>query len=102
MIQGNFIGTDITGVVLLGNGDDGVLVTASTDDTISGNTIAGNAGRGVAITRNGTGVSVLGNSIFSNGRLGIDLHDPIFDAGGVSPNDEGDGETAETTAELPA
>lgn len=100
LIQGNFIGTDITGTQLLGNGLNGVFVNVSTNNTIGGpvttagappgNVIAGNANSGVFLnaTTSITGLSVLGNSIFSNAGLGIDLN-----GDGISLNDEGDPDT---------
>ena len=100
LVQGNFIGTDITGTQLLGNGSDGVLVTVSTNNMIGGhvttageppgNLIAGNAGNGVALVAGSqtTEISVLGNSIFSNGGLGIDLN-----GDGVTLNDSCDSDT---------
>jgi hypothetical protein len=99
-VQGNFIGTDITGTQMLGNGGDGVLVQANNgpanNNTIGGispaagqdpgNTIAGNGGQGVSV--NGPiGIAVLGNSMHSNGALGIDLG-----ADGVTANDDCDGD----------
>lgn len=99
LIQGNFIGTDITGMQLLGNAGDGVFVTVSTNNTIGGqvtapgsppgNVIAGNSGNGVTIgSGQVVGASVLGNSIYSNGALGIDLNQ-----NGVTLNDVGDPDT---------
>ena len=84
VIQGNLIGTDITGTQPLGNVSDGiVLATSATDETVggatagAGNTIAYNGGNAVTIgetaTDASTGNAVLGNSIFSNTGLGIDL-----------------------------
>jgi titin len=76
-IEGNFIGTDVTGLHALGNGGDGVAFAASSgnhvgDDTTAGagNTIAFNGGAGVAIDSGGQN-SILGNSIFANGGGGI-------------------------------
>jgi hypothetical protein len=66
VIRGNFIGTDATRTLSLGNALAGVLVE---DATSTGNTVQG-------------------NSIFSNGSLGIDLN-----ADGVTLNDTGDGDT---------
>jgi hypothetical protein len=84
MVQGNFIGTDVTGTQLLGNGGDGVFATSATNNTIGGtissagtppaNLIAGNAGSGVGAAAGVTGLSIKGNSIHSNGGLGIDLN----------------------------
>ena len=56
MIQGNFIGTKISGTQLLGNAADGIFVVESINNTIGGtvsvpgppgNVIAGNAGNGI-------------------------------------------------------
>ena len=91
LVQNNFIGTDITGTHLLGNGGDGVTLVISFTNTIKSNVIAGNNGAGVNV--NGvfgpiTSISVLGNSIFSNGGLGLDLNND-----GVTLNDLGDPDT---------
>ena len=82
VVAGNYIGTNAAGNQAIGNGSQGVLVSASSDNTIggtvagSGNSIAFNASDGVRI--DGTsgaanGNSILRNAIFSNGALGIDL-----------------------------
>lgn len=88
VVAGNFIGTDATGIGPLGNSGDGVTtVLLANGNRIGGaaagegNLIAFNAGLGVGIDT-GAGNSILGNSIFSNGDLGIDLG---FD--GVTAND---------------
>ncbi len=65
-IQGNLIGTDRNGAQL-GNGGDGVKLSSSS----------------------GNGNSILSNSIFSNGGLGIDLGPNQ----GVNPNDPQDTDT---------
>ena len=95
-LQGNFIGADITGKVLLGNARDGVLIySEATNNTIGGaadgadNVIAGNGRNGILMTDlSGTGNAVLCNSIFANALLGIDLH-----SDGVTPNDQGDSDS---------
>ena len=94
VIQGNFIGTDASGAVALGNTGDGVdTILLANGNTIggapagAGNVIAFNTGLGVGIGT-GTGNAILGNSIFSNGGLGIDLG---FD--GVTANDHCDPDT---------
>jgi hypothetical protein len=96
VIQGNFIGTDVTGTVDLGNRSDGVLVNASTTNNQIGGTVAG-AGNTIAfndeigvdlLNTAGTGNSILGNAIFANGALGIDLG-----GNGVTANDSGDGDS---------
>ncbi len=95
-IRGNFIGTDITGTLDLGNQSDGVLLNAATFNNQiggtaadAGNTIAANGGIGVdVISGAGTGNSLLGNSIHCNGGLGIDL-----DGDSVTANDASDTDT---------
>lgn len=83
VIQANTIGTDGFGAVL-GNGGDGVWIDgASNVDVGAGisNEIAFNGGKGVLVT-GGAGNIITGNSIHSNGGLGIDLG-----GDGVTPND---------------
>ena len=81
-MQGNLIGTDITGKAPLGDEVNGVIVSNNaSSNTIggtaagAGNTIAFNILAGVSV-ESGTGNSILTNSIFSNGKLGIDLVTP--------------------------
>ncbi|MCH8961199.1 MAG: hypothetical protein IH820_07690 [Bacteroidetes bacterium] len=93
LIQGNYIGTDVTGTAALGNGGWGVLIAGGTsNNTIGGtgagaaNTIAFNGEDGVALRANaGTGNAIQQNSLFENTGLGIDLGDD-----GATPNDPGD------------
>jgi titin len=102
LVEGNFIGTKADGVSPLGNGTAGayagVLVANASSGNIIGGTAAGagnviafSAGDGVLIGSEpsgaynmpaGTGNSVLGNSIFGNARIGIDLGPDD----GVTPN----------------
>ncbi len=89
VVQGNFIGTQIDGVSPLGNASDGVIVLQSFNQIGgvgpgAGNTIAFNAASGVFVSA-GTNNAILGNSIFSNSVLGIDLG-----VLGVTTNDVGD------------
>ena len=96
LVQGNFIGTDVTGTLNLGNIDGVVIAGSASDNTIggtasgAGNTIAFNTVPGVALGpfATTTGNAILSNSMFSNGGLGIDLGQD-----GVSPNDAGDADT---------
>ncbi|MGO9920105.1 MAG: Calx-beta domain-containing protein, partial [Isosphaeraceae bacterium] len=85
LVEGNFIGTDVTGMLPLGNEIDGVIFsTGASNNTIGGtgsgqgNTIAFNIDYGVDVD-SGTGDSILTNSIFSNGQLGIFLN-PLTNA----------------------
>jgi hypothetical protein len=77
VVEGNYIGTDVTGTSALGNGE-GVAVLTGTSNVIGGtadgaaNLIAYNRGDGVRVNA-GTGNAIQQNSIFANGGLGIDL-----------------------------
>jgi hypothetical protein len=83
IVLGNSIGTDATGTAALGNGTGVLVANGATGNTIggaaagAGNLIAHNKGAGVAVGSSATDSSVnnaiLSNTIFSNGRLGIDL-----------------------------
>jgi titin len=82
-VQGNYIGTDPTGTINLGNvADPGVRINNSSNNLIggviagAGNVIAFNAFGGVSIQNFGgpaTGNAVEGNAIYGNVGLGIDL-----------------------------
>jgi len=61
----------IKGLAIHGNFNNGIAVNGS-GNTITGNTIASNAGAGISVA-SGSGNTMLGNTIFSNGGLGIDL-----------------------------
>ena len=93
LIEGNFIGTDITGAFDRGNSGSGIVMDKSSSDNTIGsmvsgivNTIAFNGDDGVSVY--GSGNRILSNSIFNNADLGIDLG---FD--GVTPNDSADVDT---------
>ncbi|HLQ43453.1 MAG TPA: DUF4347 domain-containing protein, partial [Planctomycetaceae bacterium] len=96
VIQGNLIGTQANGTSALGNTGHGIFVgngATANNTTIGGinagegNTIAFNGGDGVYVAAS-TGVAILGNSIYSNTGLGIDLG-----TNGVTLNDSGDGDS---------
>ena len=80
-ILGNFIGTDVTGTLDLGNTLNGVLATGGATDNVIGGTVAGarnvisgNDGDGIEINGAGTnGNSVLGNFVGTDvtGTLGL-------------------------------
>jgi uncharacterized repeat protein (TIGR01451 family) len=89
-ILGNSIGTTVSGR-LLGNGGVGIQASSGQTaiggtDVNQGNVIAGNLSGGVLVDYNITSVPILGNCIYSNLSLGIDLL-PDY---GVNPNDPGD------------
>ena len=79
VIEGNYIGTDASGIARLGNEVDGVIISNSaSSNTIGGatadqgNIIAFQVMSGVLV-ESGNGDSILSNSIFGNGMLGINL-----------------------------
>lgn len=92
-IAGNFIGTDATALLALGNALGGIYIQGANSNSIGGdlenaaNTIRFNAGPGVYVL-GGEGNSIRRNRIFGNRGLGIDLYPD-----GVTPNDEGDADT---------
>ncbi|MFV1967775.1 MAG: CSLREA domain-containing protein, partial [Pirellulaceae bacterium] len=103
VVECNVIGTDLAGASGLGNGNVGVNVIASHDNTIGSNgdgiddgaeanVIAFNEKAGVRVwdvsipTRAN---AILGNAIFANGGLGIDLEGSL----GPDANDAGDADT---------
>jgi CSLREA domain-containing protein len=94
-VLNNYIGTDSFGTSPIPNGL-GVIIVGASNNTIggtsagSGNLIAFNTSSGIAIAQSATGNNISGNSIHSNGSLGIDLG-----AGGITPNDAGDGDTGD-------
>jgi parallel beta-helix repeat protein len=64
-IEDNYIGTDITGTLDLGNNQDGVRIEGAPNNTLRDNLISGNNGDGVEITggSNSTGNVLHGNKI---------------------------------------
>ena len=98
-IQGNLIGTDVSGTILMGNGMKGVMIDSPVGSAPiggtspgAGNVIAGNGEDGIAVDSYLTvaGITIQGNSIFANGGLGIDLG-----ADGVTSNDPQDPDAGE-------
>jgi uncharacterized repeat protein (TIGR01451 family) len=98
IVQGNLIGTAADGVTPRGNDGDGIAITFDNGAMIggtvpgAGNVIAFSEFDGISVVSGDTENSILGNSIHSNGGLGIDL-EGNDDAFGVSPNDPGDQDT---------
>ena len=107
VIQGNFIGTDVTGTVALGNTGPGIVIDRSTFTTSGGNHLIGGTGvgEGNIIAFNGSngvtisndivnnrftiGTAIQSNAIFSNGGLGIDLDDDGVTANDLADADDG-------------
>jgi hypothetical protein len=100
VVEGNFIGTDVTGALPVPNGQGGLLISdgfsgPANDNVIGGtgpgqgNVIAFNNGNGVTLSafqgNANVGNAIRTNVIFGNTGLGIDLGDD-----GVTPNDAGD------------
>jgi Tol biopolymer transport system component len=100
VVRGNFIGVQADGVTALGNNSSGLLINGTpTNNTVGGtgageaNTIANNGGGGIFINAaTASGQRLSGNSIHSNGGLGIDLG-----GNGVTANDAGDADTGSNT-----
>jgi len=94
LVAGNVIGRDAAGAAAMPNGGSGIVIANSNNNTIGGtaanapNVIASNLGDGIAITGTTASSAILGNSIFSNGDLGIDLLNNF-----VTANDGGDADT---------
>jgi IPT/TIG domain/S-layer homology domain len=100
VIQGNFIGTDPTGTINLGNHSYGIYeppgsVTIGGTAPGEGNVIAFNGGgAGVRILgSSSTGNSIRGNRFYDNGTVGIDLDNNSSTSPGPTPNDPGDADT---------
>jgi len=97
VVKGNIIGMTRNASSPLPNGT-GIVISSSLNNLIGGTTpgegnlISGNAGAGIALVDSMSflpgGNRLFGNSITSNGGLGIDLGND-----GVTANDSGDGDT---------
>jgi hypothetical protein len=90
IIQGNFIGTDITGSHALGNLLHGISKPGIGNSSVAGNLISGNGGDGIFAS--GDGVSILGNLIgtdasgtlpIGNGGAGVHILDLGHIVGGL-------------------
>ena len=83
------MGNTVDGVIISGTGNVIGGTTAGTANLIAFNGTGGNAGDGIHISDSASiNNSFLGNSIFSNSQLGIDLG-----SDGVTANDTGDADT---------
>lgn len=96
-INGNYIGTDASGVLDRGNARGGVRLGGSTSGVIvggvPGNVIAFNR-EGIAIDASVVGATITGNDIAQNDNLGIDLCAPsVACPDGITGNDLNDADT---------
>ncbi|MCA9060056.1 MAG: hypothetical protein KDA85_16225, partial [Planctomycetaceae bacterium] len=99
-IQGNLVGLDVTGTTTIGNGDGsadsaGIVVAGTTSGLLiggdlpgEGNTIAGTNGKGITTLDSATSMTMLGNLIYGNAGLSIDLEND-----GVTSNDADDSDS---------
>jgi trimeric autotransporter adhesin len=99
IIEGNYIGTDVSGVLARGNLFDGIVIENGASNNLIGGTtpaaanrIANNGLIGVYISSAAGALplanTIIGNSIYQNGSLGIEIG-----AIGVNTNDLGDSDT---------
>jgi Calx-beta domain-containing protein len=100
IVQGNYIGVAADGTSPLGNRVEGLRISGAINTIVGGpttqaeNIVAFNGpaaetgvGTGIEVLV-GTGNSITGNSVFSNGRLGLDLAND-----GLTANDLGDSDS---------
>jgi len=93
-IAGNFIGTDATGNVEIGNDSDGISVPGNSgsigsDEPGRGNRIRGNGGDGIEVSDDSLLVEIRGNDVGPNDGLGIELEE-LGAIAGVTANDADD------------
>ncbi|HSR44476.1 MAG TPA: immunoglobulin-like domain-containing protein [Acidimicrobiia bacterium] len=96
IVAGNIVGMDAGGASGLANGGAGISIDAAATGTLIGGTVAGaanvvayNLGDGIDLTATaGSGNTIIGNIIFANTGLGIDLG-----SDGVTVNDAADGDS---------
>ena len=79
VIQGNFIGTDVTGAVALGNRGRGIELTIASNTTIADNVIAANT-MGILLGSDTTTTTVTGN------KIGTDVTGSVTDPDGTPGN----------------
>ena len=66
VVQGNYIGTDLTGAKALANNSDGVFVNVASGNTISTNVISGNGASGIQLSADTSQTAIVGNFIGTN------------------------------------
>jgi len=91
-VQGNFIGTDVTGQYDLGNISDGIYITSSSQNTIVGNEIVNNRANGInlanttgtVIEKNLIGTESTGTRPLGNALAGITISGSTNRVGGLN------------------
>ena len=99
MVQGNFIGVDVTGTHALGNATNGISIASASSNTVGGatsgarNVISGNGNYGIemfnatatanSIQGNYIGRTVTGQSALANQLCGVHILSPGNTIGGV-------------------
>jgi len=75
VIQGNFIGTDVTGTKKIGNGGPGIVINDNDFEATSGVTIGGTqAGEGNIISNNESGLTINGSlNVIQGNLIGTDI-----------------------------
>ena len=79
LIEGNYIGTDVTGEFVLGNLSDGVLITDGSSNTIggtavgAGNVVSNNTADGIGIGMSGSGVDPTTGNLVQGNIIGLDM-----------------------------
>ena len=101
IVQGNYLGTDPSGLDAVGGFADGLSVASETGDLIggtapgAGNVISGSSGQaliisgtsapGITVQGNRIGTDVTGNQSLGNGKYGIFITSPDNTIGGTAP-----------------
>lgn len=96
VVEGNFIGTDISGTNNRGNGGANVFIGSGASGNLVGGTAVGDGNiiafagtNGIVVeSLTATGNEIRSNAVFSNGLLGVDLGND-----GLTINDIGDGDS---------
>ena len=89
VVWNNFVGTDVSGALIIANDASGIDINDGADNNSIGGTgaadsnlVRGNSNYGVLVQGPSSGNAILGNQIFENGLLDIDLNND-----GITAND---------------
>ncbi len=94
VVQNNLVGPGRSGTTIAGTQTFGLSVHGTdaligSEDGLAGNVIRGNTAAGINVGEESSGNRIVGNRIFDNGGLGIDLREP-GNVGGATVNDPDD------------